>query len=406
MPTYSPDQPQQSLPGSPDLRHLKHQAKDLLKSGQAKSLTAAQFQIARKYGFPSWPKLKAYVDSLHEIGELKQAIDANDFARVKSLMSHNPELHRAPLGYAKNGPLTWVAECRVPWEPPSETRLAIARWMIENGSDVHQGGDGPLMRAALVDCRVPMMELLISFGADVNAEWNGYYPIIFAPCETVHPVPLQWLLQHGANPNCDRPGRKYPGTALDQVIASYSRTPRLAECIEILIVAGAITRHNEPVILDLLRNRIDLLRAHLDRDPALLHRRFPETDFGSTARRRLTLQGATLLHAAAKYGNIEAATLLLDSGADVNARADINPSGVGGQTPLFHAATQFCDYGLPMVELLLHRGADVNIHAKLPGHYERPEEIVDCTPIEYAALFPGDESKTVARLRQPDRIKR
>src|SRR5712671_2177848 len=53
------------------------------------------------------------VDSLDEIGQLKQAIDTNDLARVKNLITRNPELHRAPLGYAKNGPLTWVAECRV-----------------------------------------------------------------------------------------------------------------------------------------------------------------------------------------------------------------------------------------------------------------------------------------------------
>ncbi len=40
--------------------------------------------------------------------------------------------------------------------------------MIENGSDVHQGGDGPLMRAALRGERLPMMELLVAHGADVN----------------------------------------------------------------------------------------------------------------------------------------------------------------------------------------------------------------------------------------------
>jgi len=71
-----------------------------------------------------------------EIGQLKHAIDTNDFARVTNLMTRNPELHRAPLGYGKNGPLTWVAECRVPWEPPGRVRLAMAKWMIENGSDV------------------------------------------------------------------------------------------------------------------------------------------------------------------------------------------------------------------------------------------------------------------------------
>ena len=88
---------------------------------------------------------------LDEIGQLKQAIDTNDVDRVKAMMTRNPTLHTAPLGYGKDGPLTWVAECRVPWESPSPARLAMATWMIEHGSDVHQGGDGPLMRAALME---------------------------------------------------------------------------------------------------------------------------------------------------------------------------------------------------------------------------------------------------------------
>ena len=157
------------LPDRPNLRHLKDQAKDLLKTGAAATLADAQFQIARLYGFASWPKLKAHVESFEEVGQLKQAIDSNDIGRVQSMMTRNPALHRAPLGYGKDGPLTWVAECRVPWEPPSPVRLAMAEWMITHGSDVHQGGDGPLMRAALNAYRIPMMELLVSHGADVNA---------------------------------------------------------------------------------------------------------------------------------------------------------------------------------------------------------------------------------------------
>ena len=217
------------LPERSNLQHLKNQAKDLLRAGEAESLTDAQFKIARKYGFPSWPKLKDHVESLVEIGQLKQAIDSNDPERVKSLMTRNPELHRAPMGYGKNGPLTWVAECRVPWEAPGAVRLAMAEWMIANGSDVHQGGDGPLMRAALIDERIPMMELLVAHGADVNAEWSGYFPIIFAPCETVRPKAIRWLLEHGANPNCAKAGRKYPGTALDYVIGTYGRSAELGE---------------------------------------------------------------------------------------------------------------------------------------------------------------------------------
>src|SRR5262249_47612564 len=186
-----------SLPANPDLTHLKHQAKDLLRAGKATSLTDAQFQIAREYGFASWPKLKAHVESLEEVGQLKAAIDANDLPRVQEMMTRNPELHRAPLGYGKNGPLTWAAECR--GVPVSVERLAIAKWMIENGSDIHQGGDGPLMRAALFDQRIPMMELLLQHGANVNALWGGGYPIIFAPCETLQAEALRWLIAHGAD---------------------------------------------------------------------------------------------------------------------------------------------------------------------------------------------------------------
>jgi ankyrin repeat protein len=397
MPTHSGDAPR-PLPERPNLRHLKDQAKDLLKAGEAKSLTDAQFKIARFYGFPSWPKLKAHVDSLEEIGQLKQAIDTNDFARVKSLIKRNPALHRAPLGYNKNGPLTWVAECRVPWEPPGSTRLAIAEWMIENGSDVHQGGDGPLMRAALFGHRIPMMELLVSRGANLNALWNGYFPIIFAPCETVEPLPLQWLLERGADPNCADPQRKYPGTALDYVIGTYARSEELGTCIDILLNAGGITKYNVPAVLNLLRNRLDLLVENLDAEPALLHRRFPELDFGSTAARRLKLRGATLLHVAAEYGNVDAAKLLLDRGADVNARAALDSSGIGGQTPIFHAVTQFGDWGVPVAKLLLDRGADLRIHVKLPGHYERPEEFVECAPLGYALRFPGADEHSGGRL--------
>ena len=397
MSTNSSEVPH-SLPERPNLRHLKDQARDLLQSGKVRSLTEAQFEIARLYGFASWPKLKAHVDSLEEIGQLKQAIDTNDLKLVKAMMTANLALHHAPLGYNKNGPLTWVAECRVPWGPPTSKRLAMAEWMIDNGSDIHQGGDGPLMRAALFGHRIPMMELLVSLGANVNALWNGYFPIIFAPCETVDPLALQWLLQHGADPNCADPLRKYPGSALDYVIGTYARSEELGKCIDILLNADGVTKYNIPAVLNLLRNRLDLLAENLDADPAFLHRRFPELDFGSTAARRLKLCGATLLHLAAEYGNVSAAKLLLDRGADVNARAVVEESGVGGQTPIFHAVTQFGDWGLPVSRLLVDHGADLTVRVKLPGHYERPEEFEECTPLGYALRFPGADEHSGGRL--------
>ncbi len=335
-----------------------------------------------------------------EIRQLKQAIDANDIEGVKTLMTANPDLHRAPLGYGKDGPLTWVAECRVPWAPPTPTRLTMAKWMIENGSDVHQGGDGPLMRAALKGNRIPMMELLVSYGADVNAEWHGDFPIIFAPCEALDPEALRWLLARGANPNCHARG----ATALDYVIGTYARSPeRLSACIDLLLDAGGTTRYNAPGVLDVLRRQLDRLADQLDADSTLVHRQFPELDCGSTGARRLLLQGASLLHVAAEFGNVEAARLLLDRGADVNARATVDDAGVGGQTAIFHATTQFADQGFPMAHFLVERGADLSVRVKLPGDYERPDEVVECTPLGYALRFQKEshsEGRTIAFLRE------
>jgi ankyrin repeat protein len=399
--------PKRPLPDRPNLRHLKDQAKDLLKAGTAPSLADAQLQTARLYGFASWPKLKAHVESFEETGQLKRAIDTNDIERVKTMMTRNPALHSAPLGYGEDGPLTWVAECRVPWEAPGPVRLAIAEWMITHGSNVHQGGDAPLMRAALNDYRIPMMELLVAHGADVNALWHGHFPIIFAPCESMDPVALKWLLDHGANPNCrdhgyEIGGHPYPGSALDYLIACYGRSvERLAACVDVLLGAGGETRFGTPAVIALLRDRLDSLAELIDAEPGLVNKRFSELDCGQTGGRNLLLQGGTLLHVAAEYGNVAAVGLLLDRGTDVNARATVDEAGVGGQTAIFHAVTQFDDDGLPVAQLLVERGADLTVRVKLPGDYERPGEIVECTPLGYALLFGGEsQRRTVALLRE------
>ncbi len=78
------------LPERPNLRHLKDQAKDLLRAGGAPSLTAAQFDIARRYGFASWMKLKEHVDQVGEDGWFADAMQALDLPRVQELVKRNP----------------------------------------------------------------------------------------------------------------------------------------------------------------------------------------------------------------------------------------------------------------------------------------------------------------------------
>ena len=56
---------------------------------------------------------------------LKAAIDDDDLGRVRSLMSGDPTLHDAPIGYAGDGALTWAR--RVPRATPGTRETAAWR---------------------------------------------------------------------------------------------------------------------------------------------------------------------------------------------------------------------------------------------------------------------------------------
>lgn len=338
-------------------------------------------------------------DAPQEAEQLKEAIDAEDLSRVIALMTGNPALHQAPLGYNGNGPLTWVAECRGVPGAPSRARLDMARWMIEHGSDVHQGGDGPLMRASLNDSRIPMMELLVAYGADVNAMWNGSYPIICGPCECLAPASLAWLLERGADP---RVASSRYGTPVSMVIGTYGRgANRRHACLEILARYG-LSLPDTPC-LAFHRGRFDLLEDHLKRDPEMMGRRFTEAeifplDLGFNPGDGLHLtpvHDATLLHLAIEYDELKIATWLLAHGADADAAASVDADGFGGHTPLFHAVVTLGARDDAKAYLLLQHGANPNVRATLRKKLRdmddpAKEEMVvfrDVTPMGYARRF-------------------
>jgi hypothetical protein len=389
--------PFRKLPEKPDLRHLKDQAKDLVRAEEAQTISSAQRRLAREYGFSSWAKLKAHIESLQEIGQLKAAIDSNNFVRVQELMTQNPGLHRAPLGYGNNGPLTWVAECRVPRVPPSETRLAMARWMIENGSDIHQGGDGPLMRAALDDMRLPMLDLLIQQGADVNARWGGGYPIIFAACECLQPRTLQRLIEQGADIHAVSDDY---GNCVSMLIGTYSRDAEGRHaCLEVFSKAGYPFPNTAPMAVH--RGRLDMLADLIDRDPTLLNRRVRETEIfpqevSGIGLHVAPLEGATLLHIAVEYQDEKTTRWLIERGADVNARSAIDADGYGGITPLFHTTVTLGAKDDVLARILLPNGADPNVRATFrkqlvdmgDSEKEQMREYKNVTASEFARQFP------------------
>lgn len=334
---------------------------------------------------------------MQETDRLKQAIDTNDFNAVRELMTKNPTLHHQPLGYNGNGPLTWVAECR--GTTPTPERLAIARWMLENGSDVHQGGDGPLMRAALFDDRIPMMELLVEHGANVNALWDGRYPIICAPCETLQPLALKWLIQHGADPNTTS---EEHGNCVQMLVSTYSRNPQGKHgCLRVFAEAGYRFPDTAPMAIHL--GRIDLLEDCFRRDPNILQRHLDEGDVyphelgikSGDGLHGAPLNGATLLHMAIEYHETEIAHWLIDRGAEVNARASSDEDDFGGHTPLFHTTVTLGPKTDEFAKFLLRNGADPNARATFRKQLaymgdpekEKVREFHNVDAIEFARQF-------------------
>ena len=82
------------LPQKPNLEYLKKQAKELLRSTQRGKLADAQLALANEYGFPKWTDLKAHVQALalSPAEALKAAVCDSDAARVREVLKQYPDL--------------------------------------------------------------------------------------------------------------------------------------------------------------------------------------------------------------------------------------------------------------------------------------------------------------------------
>ncbi len=276
----------------------------------------------------------------------------------------------------------------------------MARWMIENGSDIHQEGDSPLISAVLRDTTLPMTELLVAHGAYVNARaYGGTYPIILGPLEGFAPRTLKWLLDRGADLHA---AAKYC-CPIEMLTCIYSRRAKAKNaCLEIVGAAG-FPLPDTPVMA-LHCGRLDLLQEHLDRDPSLLERHFTygEVFFKhdgapGDAYPATPVSGGTLLHLALEFDDIDVARWLIERGADVNARAAIDAEGSEGHTPLFHTVVNLASgIGLDddsKARLLLDHGADPNARATFPQeamfHGNAPTDALHgVTPVGHARHHP------------------
>jgi len=163
-------------------------------------------------------------------------------------------------------------------------------------------------------------------------------------------------------------------TPIAILIEMYTRSENFAECVRIMLDAGATT--GDPMLEALLLDDESALRPILD-----LQRKF------SPLCAYTSCEGVSALHICAEFNSVRCAKALIMAGADVNARANIDANGLGGQTPLFHTVNSNGNHCRPMMELLVDSGADldVRIDGLVWGDTMDWETVVfDVTPLSYA----------------------
>jgi len=166
---------------------------------------------------------------------------------------------------------------------------------------------------------------------------------------------------------------------VDCLIEGYLRSPRFADCLRVMLTSGADV--GDPLLQALLLDDASSLETQIAKSPSVLGRRLsPLTAF-------TCCRNVTALHICAEFNSTQCGKLLIEAGADVNARSLVGPDGLGGQTPIFHAVNSIFNYCRPMMEMLVSAGAslDVNVPMLLWGETMPWETIVfDVTPVSYA----------------------
>jgi len=161
-----------ALPARPNLEFLKKLAKQrvaaLRRQGKTTSLAAAQLTLARKYGFPSWRKLKAHVELSERAAAAVEALSSGDTKSLKRLLSQNSNLANARIDDKRT--LLHVAT-DWPGHFPNNTETVVT--LVASGADVNaefagRHSETPLHWAASSD-DVGVIDVLLDHGANIEA---------------------------------------------------------------------------------------------------------------------------------------------------------------------------------------------------------------------------------------------
>lgn len=202
--------------------------------------------------------------------------------------------------------------------------------------------------------RVPVVEYLLSHGADVHAKDKGGLVPLHNACSYGHYEVTELLVKHGASVNV---ADLWKFTPLHEAAAKGK-----CEIVRLLLRHGAdatkknrdgatpldLVRDGDQDVADLLRGNSALLDAAKKGNLARVQRLVTVDNINC---RDAQGRNSTPLHLAAGYNNLEVAEFLLERGADVNAQDK------GGLIPLHNASS----YGhLDIAALLIKYNTVVN----------------------------------------------
>lgn len=230
-----------SLPDAPNLEWLrkaaKHRLAQLRQTNHDAKLADAQFAVAMKYGFSSWRALKAHVDSLTVDGQLfdathraiadflvsrgarhhiYSAISVGDEQLIRELVAEQPSELRRPQSHNENSrlPLHFAVQ---------KGFRRMVELLLELGADpaaTDASGFTPSAYATAPDIDRPLIEAIRNrtghtlFTSVALNDWKAATRLATVDPGAVddggvlhlmakrNNVPaVNWLLEHGANPN-------------------------------------------------------------------------------------------------------------------------------------------------------------------------------------------------------------
>jgi Ankyrin repeats (many copies) len=392
------------FPVRPNLKQLRNQAKDLLQDLRLEEsqalelwrkhsagstpvssakLADAQFVLARMYGLANWPRLVIAC-------RMTDGIWRGDVDAIRKLVVKDPKLLQESA--------TGIPDSN--WGPPMTYAANVGQDAIIQM--LHQHGSDDVQHAfsrACLQGKIETARQLQALGGRITPG------IVMGPCETLNDSGLALQLELGAELVDERGDRLAP---VASILQTYSRYPKGKHgCLELASAHGVMLP--DTPVMAVHRGRVDLIEAHWKRDSGLVARTFslaeiypPELGCGpdlSYGLHGTPLDGTTLLHICVEFDEIEIARWLIEHGADVNARAEMDGEGFGGDTPLFGCVVNnsyLCgrQRDAAFARMLLDRGADPNARASIRKqlHFvpdETMHEYRDVTPLAWGERFHG-----------------